>query len=30
MVKEKGEVVEQQVGRRDILAKIASAVFASL
>lgn len=30
MVKEKGESVEQQVGRRDILAKIASAVFASL
>ncbi len=30
MVKEKNESVEQQVGRRDILAKIASAVFASL
>ncbi len=30
MVKEKNKSVEQQVGRRDILAKIASAVFASL
>jgi len=30
MVKEKDEKLENQVGRRDILTKIASAVFASL